>query len=184
MSDNRLRCNPPLAVVEVDRIATSIARYNPERPIPPHTNDGVRAQRSLKFQTAAEISAAVGEKIDWIARPWLASASVTEIDGKIKSAGKTTFFSRSSASSTAVSSWVNPRPKAESSIFLNSRELHFGQHLLAQTCWTPPISRCSSITIRWGSRGSGCPRGRRRMQENWRARPCRRHTSAVCPSLR
>ncbi|HUJ93500.1 MAG TPA: bifunctional DNA primase/polymerase [Terriglobales bacterium] len=93
LEENHQRCDPPLTDSEVRNIARSIGRYAPGDPNihSAQLRDGVRAERKLTFRTAPEISAAVGEKVDWICRPWVAAGSITEVDGKIKTAGKTTW---------------------------------------------------------------------------------------------
>ena len=45
----------------------------------------------MKFMTAKELYEECPEKVDWVAKPWLATEAITELDGKAKSAGKTTF---------------------------------------------------------------------------------------------
>lgn len=44
------------------------------------------------FVTAAEIAAESCPEVEWVARPWIAKGTITELDGKIKLAGKTTFI--------------------------------------------------------------------------------------------
>jgi AAA domain len=46
---------------------------------------------SLKFRTAKEVAGVTPREVPWKARPWAAGGAITEIDGKIKRAGKTTF---------------------------------------------------------------------------------------------
>jgi hypothetical protein len=46
---------------------------------------------SLKFRTAKEVAQTTPQEVPWKARPWAARGAITEIDGKIKLAGKTTF---------------------------------------------------------------------------------------------
>ena len=53
--------------------------------------DTVRAERNLEFMTAAEIATEVSADVEWIVRPWIAKGAITELDGKVKSAGKTTW---------------------------------------------------------------------------------------------
>src|SRR5579862_6983299 len=55
------------------------------------TANGVRAERKIIFMTAAEIAAQTSEEVPWIARPWVASGAITEVDGQVKTAGKTTW---------------------------------------------------------------------------------------------
>jgi hypothetical protein len=52
----------------------------------------VPAERKLVFRTAREIAAETPAEVDWIARPYLAKGTITEVDGKIKRAGKTTWI--------------------------------------------------------------------------------------------
>lgn len=50
-------------------------------------------ERILSFRTAKEVAEATPETTEWCAPPWVAKGAITEIDGKIKAAGKTTFVS-------------------------------------------------------------------------------------------
>src|SRR5262245_35319152 len=54
----------------------------------------VSAERNLRFRTAAEIAAQTAEEVPWIAQPWVAAGSITEVVGKPKAAGKTTWVMR------------------------------------------------------------------------------------------
>ncbi len=49
------------------------------------------AERKLAFRTGAELAREAPAATEWIARPWLAAGSITELAGKVKLAGKTTF---------------------------------------------------------------------------------------------
>jgi len=54
--------------------------------------EGVWAERKLRFRTAEELAAdPTWGQVEWIAEPWLAAGSITELDGKVKIAGKTTW---------------------------------------------------------------------------------------------
>lgn len=53
----------------------------------------VADERKFVFRTAREIAAATSAETEWVVRPWIAKGTITEIDGKIKAAGKTTFVS-------------------------------------------------------------------------------------------
>jgi hypothetical protein len=44
----------------------------------------------LNFRTAKEVAQTTPEEVPWVARPWVAKGAITEIDGPIKRAGKTT----------------------------------------------------------------------------------------------
>lgn len=88
--ENEARCRPPLPDDEVERIAASIGNYAPGTS---YTEDGstAPAEGTLNFQTPAEIKVASREQVPWIAKPWLAAGSITELDGKVKH-GKTTWI--------------------------------------------------------------------------------------------
>ena len=49
------------------------------------------AEWKIPFQTAAEVATQTPERIEWIAYPWVAKGAATEVECKIKTAGKTTF---------------------------------------------------------------------------------------------
>ncbi len=51
----------------------------------------VPAERILNFHTAKQISNQTSAAVEWIAEPWVAQGAITEVDGKIKAAGKTTW---------------------------------------------------------------------------------------------
>ena len=85
-------CEVPLPEEEIDTIVKSIC----SRP------SGARGQSNgkssletpahqLRFRSAAEIARETPEETEWLCRPWLASESITEVDGKVKVAGKTTW---------------------------------------------------------------------------------------------
>jgi hypothetical protein len=92
LEENKQRCIPPLDDDEVARIASSIGRYAPES-LSTGSAPEVRGERSPRFQTAEELCTATPEKIEWIARPWIAQGSITEIDAKVK-IGKTTWVTQ------------------------------------------------------------------------------------------
>ncbi len=56
-------------------------------------NVEVANERKLAFRTAREITEATPSEVEWITRPWFACGCITEVDGKIKAAGKTTWVS-------------------------------------------------------------------------------------------
>lgn len=51
----------------------------------------VWAERNFRFRTAREVAEATPPEVDWVARGIVARGSLTELAGKIKAAGKTTF---------------------------------------------------------------------------------------------
>jgi hypothetical protein len=50
------------------------------------------AESKMRFHSAAEIAAATAAEPVFVAEPWAAEGALLEIDGKIKSSGKTTFI--------------------------------------------------------------------------------------------
>ena len=54
--------------------------------------NGVWAQRKTFFRTGTTIGSETPSEISWIARPWVAAGSITEVSGKVKRAGKTTWL--------------------------------------------------------------------------------------------
>jgi hypothetical protein len=59
-------------------------------PVP--EGDEVGAETKLEFRTAQQIASESPEGVEWIARPWVAKGAITEVDGQVKSAGKTTWM--------------------------------------------------------------------------------------------
>ena len=53
----------------------------------------VPAERIIAFRTAREVAALTPDKTEWIVPPYVAVGAITELDGKIKAGGKTTFVS-------------------------------------------------------------------------------------------
>ena len=49
-------------------------------------------QNGIKFRTAAEFSRAIPGEVSFLSEPYVVAGAITEISGKIKSAGKTTFL--------------------------------------------------------------------------------------------
>jgi hypothetical protein len=90
LQENRLRCKPPLEKSEVSRIAASISRYTPDF-LSAHPMSEVWAERKLTFRTGAEIAKATATAVPWLVKPWVATGAITEADGKVKLAGKTTW---------------------------------------------------------------------------------------------
>ncbi len=53
--------------------------------------DGCSGRKNLVFRTAKDIAAMTASDVPWIAKPWVARGSITDLVGKVKLAGKTTF---------------------------------------------------------------------------------------------
>ena len=68
---------------EMVRVAHSAGSASPA--------EGVPAEPIFHFVTAAELAATEPATVPWLVPPWVASGCLTEIDGKVKAAGKTTF---------------------------------------------------------------------------------------------
>jgi bifunctional DNA primase/polymerase-like protein/primase-like protein/AAA domain-containing protein len=94
LQDNHLRCNPPLPDTEVCGIARSISRYGPGDPriLSAFSMNDEKAERKLRFRTGEQIANETPASVLWILPPWLALGAITEVDGKVKQAGKTTLL--------------------------------------------------------------------------------------------
>ncbi len=68
-------------------VTTRIPEIHPAAP-----RDGVPAERILRFRTAREIAAETPAEVRWKVRSWAAVGAITELDGKVKSSGKTTWL--------------------------------------------------------------------------------------------
>lgn len=90
LEDNRRRCVPPLPNNEVHKIAASIGHYAPDF-LSAHPMSEVGAERKLTFRTGTEIAAHTPTEVPWLVKPWVAGGAITEVDGKVKVAGKTTW---------------------------------------------------------------------------------------------
>ncbi len=111
LEENTARCQPPLPVDEVAKVAASIGRYappegprvrhgeaprdsysSPTKGIGRETNpNGDRARVVLPFESAADTARAAPEEVRWVVEGILARGATTELSGKVKAAGKTTF---------------------------------------------------------------------------------------------
>ena len=91
LAENLERCQPPLDESEVLTIAASVSQYPPDRTAPAQTEDENSTPINLPFRTGDEIERETPPEVDWVARPWVAAGASTELDGKVKLAGKTTF---------------------------------------------------------------------------------------------
>jgi len=89
--ENTEQCSPPLPESEVESIARSVTRYAPAFDSPT-LEIAPPAKRILRFITASEFCDSVPEDVAWIAPPWVAAGSITELAGKVKQAGKTTLL--------------------------------------------------------------------------------------------
>ena len=90
------RCQPPLASRDLDRLAHSIARYEPDTldveallATVTIATPTARTPVALAFRTAAEIAQAAPDTVPAVCAPYLLASSVTKLDGPPKR-GKTT----------------------------------------------------------------------------------------------
>lgn len=67
------------------------ARNNSVPPIGGGNREPNLKRAPLRFRTAREIAATTPAEVPWVAEPWAATGALTEVDGKIKAAGKTTW---------------------------------------------------------------------------------------------
>ena len=91
LAENLERCQPPLDESEVLTIAASVSRYSPESSESAQAEDEDFTPINLPFRTGAEIERETPAQVPWVACPWVAEGASTELVGRIKSAGKTTF---------------------------------------------------------------------------------------------
>jgi Bifunctional DNA primase/polymerase, N-terminal/AAA domain/Primase C terminal 1 (PriCT-1) len=93
LQENLLRCAPPLSDTEVMGIARSISNYPVSRGdlLSASSKNEEAAERILKFRTGAELAEETSAEVPWISRPWVALEAITELNGKVKLAGKTTY---------------------------------------------------------------------------------------------
>lgn len=95
---NSAVCSPPLSEEEVRGVAASVSRYPPGRasddlPGNDVTPTGRGAlSHDYPFHTARELAARTPPRVPWIANPYVAKGTITELSGKLKSSGKTTFL--------------------------------------------------------------------------------------------
>lgn len=78
-----------LPLAELGSIARSVERY--QAILSAAIRDRVAAERIFNFRTAREVGEETPAMVEWLAEPYLVKGSITEVDGKIKSAGKSTW---------------------------------------------------------------------------------------------
>ncbi len=90
---NAATCQPPLAQAEVERLVASALRGGSDSPQSSLLyREEVMDGRILRFYSAVEVAAQTSTTVPWVAYPWLARGALTEVIGKAKLAGKTTFM--------------------------------------------------------------------------------------------
>jgi hypothetical protein len=92
-------CDPPFPEGEaIQKVDNAYNRFkpNPEFAVKKDSSvyrDEVAEERNLPFKTARQVAEETPAEVKWIARPWFARGCITEVDGKIKAGGKTTWVS-------------------------------------------------------------------------------------------
>ena len=91
LAHNATRCLPPLEESEVSGIVESVNRYSVEK-VSATYKGGVVAERNIQFYTAAETNHLTSPDTEYVWDPYFPQGAVTEVQGKIKVAGKTTLI--------------------------------------------------------------------------------------------
>jgi hypothetical protein len=112
LEENRLRCAPPLDDDEVQQIAASVSRY-PSGAIVPAKNNADEVP-NLPFRTA-EIERETSANVEFLVEPYLVAGATTEVVGKVKTAGKTTFVSQMCHAALADVPFMN-KPTIKSAV--------------------------------------------------------------------
>jgi len=82
------RCYPPLPEAEVRRMVGDFWRKEERK----RAKEGVKETgKTIPFRTAREIAEQTPEDVDWLAPPWVAAGAITELTGRAKASGKTTW---------------------------------------------------------------------------------------------
>lgn len=81
----------------------------------------VAAETNLTFRTAREIAESTAEEPDWIVNGWLARGAITELDGKIKSSGKTTLVSHMVSKVLGREPWLGTQTKYTKVVWLSEQ---------------------------------------------------------------
>jgi hypothetical protein len=111
---NRDRCDPPLSHDQVAHQVRGALEYEPATALP--RNDARAAEGDIdlslkapdgpekaipptrteagkkRIWSALELASLAPTSVPWVVPPWFAGGAVTEVEGKIKAAGKTTFM--------------------------------------------------------------------------------------------
>lgn len=150
MAENAGRCAPPLGADEVAQIAASAARYEPGAA---RRGDAGRAAQ-LSFHTADEIASLPGAKVRWIVPPWVAALSITEVTGKAKVAGKTTFLLAAVACILRGELFLgHPTQRVRVVYLTEERPATFSAALKRAGLLGARISMCSSGATLWACPG-------------------------------
>ena len=89
-TDEQMREQAKRLLVELANQAPTAADWIPSTPEFVSCHLGKEADRK-RFFTASEIASLTPNAVPWMVKPWVAEGALTEVEGKIKAAGKTTF---------------------------------------------------------------------------------------------
>lgn len=64
-------------------------------------------EKRARFQTAEELAQERNAKTEWVCYPWVAAGAITEVSGKVKQAGKTTFVTHMVSAVVRVVPFLN-----------------------------------------------------------------------------
>lgn len=78
-------------------------------------------ERKPAFRTAKEVARETPARISWLSYPWVAKGAVTEVDGKIKAAGKTTLVSRMVGSIVSGEPFLGEPTEKTKALFLTEQ---------------------------------------------------------------
>jgi hypothetical protein len=87
---NMARCKPPLPETQVRDMVRDFWRKEEKKQA--KEAQPTAAKSTLRFHTAREIAEETPETPDWLAAPWVCIGSITELTGKAKASGKTTWM--------------------------------------------------------------------------------------------
>ncbi|MGA2284802.1 MAG: AAA family ATPase [Dehalococcoidia bacterium] len=124
---NVARCGPPpLPAAEVARMVSDFWKKEAAK----RGNADNKEAPPLRFWTGAEIAAQVSPQVEWIAKPWLAAGSVTELTGKLKASGKTTLIMRMIAACLNGGEFLGEQAAGTPVVYLTEeRPRTFREHL-------------------------------------------------------
>ena len=125
LEDNSLRCDPPLPDFEVRNIARSISQYasGDVRILSSTSKDDDEKERKLHFRTGKQIAVEAPAKVPWLVRPFVVIGGITEVDGKVKLAGKTTFLTYMAAAVLDGSLFLGQQTSQTNVVYLTEQHL-------------------------------------------------------------
>jgi hypothetical protein len=117
---NTERCRPPKADKEVDLIVDWVTVNITDDPPSPIFRQS--AEGDLRFYTAAEIETMTSAEPDWIIPGYVGREMLTELDGKVKRAGKTTLTLDMVAAILDGREWLGKPITAAKVIYLSEQQ--------------------------------------------------------------